>query len=194
LSAALPPQIFTERLLLRAPSAGLAQAVNGFQLRNLAHFAPWDPPYAADYFEPEGVLARLNKAEQDFASGSAYGFWLSRLEAPAELIGKVNVTQISRGPFQSAALGYALDGPAQGQGLMHEALRAVIALMFSQPVRLHRLQAAIRPENSASLAVMQRLGFAQEGLSRRYLFIDGAWRDHASFALLNPEWRDEEAP
>ena len=187
-------QLNTERLLLRAPSAALAPAVNDFQLRNLARFAPWDPPYAADYFEPEGVVARLKKAEQDFAVGSAYCFWLSRLEKPAELIGKVNVTQISRGPFQSASLGYALDGLASGQGLMNEALLAVIAKMFQPPIRLHRLQAAVRPENLPSLGVMQRLGFIQEGLSPRYLFIDGAWRDHLTFALINPAWALDEAP
>jgi len=59
---------------------------------------------------------------------------------------------------------------------------------------LHRLQAAVRPENKPSLAVLQRLGFALEGLSLRYLFIDGAWRDHQVFALLNPSWGDTEAP
>ncbi|MDC8770669.1 GNAT family N-acetyltransferase [Roseateles albus] len=192
--SAVPLQLHTERLLLRAASAALAPAVNGFQMRNLAHFAPWDPPYAADYFEPEGVSARLDKAEQDFAAGSAFGFWFSRLDAPADLIGKVNVTQVSRGPFQSASLGYAIDAQAQGQGLMHEALQAVIALMFAPPVRLHRLQAAVRPENRASLAVMKRLGFAHEGLSRRYLFIAGAWRDHETFALINPDWGLDESP
>jgi ribosomal-protein-alanine N-acetyltransferase len=190
----VPLQLHTERLLLRAASAALAPAVNGFQMRNLAHFAPWDPPYSADYFEPEGVRVRLERAEQDFAAGSAYGFWFSLLEAPADLIGKVNVTQVSRGPFQSASLGYAIDTQAQGQGLMHEALQAVIALMFAAPVRLHRLQAAVRPENHASLAVMKRLGFAHEGLSRRYLFIAGAWRDHETFALINPDWGLDEPP
>lgn len=194
MSAGLPSQLRTERLLLRPPSAALALGVNGFQLRNRAHLAPWEPPYAADYFEPDGVLARLEKAQQEHAAGRAFGFWLSRLEKPAELIGKINLTQVSRGPFQSAALGYALDGLAQGQGLMHEGLRAVIALMFSAPLRLHRLQAAVRPENTASLGLMERLGFEQVGLSRRYLFIDGAWRDHAIFALVNPDWHDDEAP
>lgn len=191
---AVPLQLHTERLLLRAPSAALAPAVHAFQLRNLAHFAPWDPPYAADYFEPDGVGARLDRAAQDFAAGRAYSFWFSRLEQPADLIGKVNITQVCRGPFQSASLGYAIDGQAQGRGLMHEALQAVIALMFASPLRLHRLQAAVRPENTPSLAVLERLGFAQEGLCQRYLFIAGAWRDHATFALVNPDWGLDEAP
>jgi ribosomal-protein-alanine N-acetyltransferase len=52
----------------------------------------------------------------------------------------------------------------------------------------------VRPENRASLAVLQRLGFAHEGLSRRYLFIAGAWRDHATFALINPDWGHDEPP
>jgi ribosomal-protein-alanine N-acetyltransferase len=75
---------------------------------------------------------------------------------------------------------------------MHEALQAGIAEMFSPQVNLHRLQAAHLPENLRSAAVLKRLGFEPEGLARRYLFINGQWRDHVLNALLNP--RFEGAP
>jgi ribosomal-protein-alanine N-acetyltransferase len=69
---------------------------------------------------------------------------------------------------------------------MHEALRAVIDEAFSPRLNLHRIQAAVRPENARSLAVVARLGFDAIGLSPRYLFIAGDWRDHQLFALTNP--------
>jgi [ribosomal protein S5]-alanine N-acetyltransferase len=82
-------------------------------------------------------------------------------------------------------LGYALDAQTQGQGLMHEALQAVIAHAFGS-LNLHRLQAAYRPENTRSGAVLARLGFREIGLSQGYLFIDGDWRDHRLTELINP--------
>ena len=72
--------------------------------------------------------------------------------------------------------------------------QAVVAQVFATGVRLHRLQAAVQPENVASQRVLRRLGFVHEGRSARYLYIDGAWRDHETFALVNADWRDEESP
>jgi len=140
------------------------------------------------------VRARLQLGAEEFAAGTALRYWFARREAPAELVGQIGVSQLARGPFQNASLGYSLDARAQGQGLMHEALQAVIAELFGPRVHLHRLQAAVRPENRRSRAVLQRLGFSAIGLSRRYLFINGAWRDHDLFDLLNPGWPEDQAP
>lgn len=190
----VPTQLVTERLLLRAPSVAMAAAVCDYQLRNREHFSRWDPPYPADYFEREATAERLAHGEQAFAEGSGYRYWFSLRENPAHLIGQANLSQVARAAFQNAMLGYSLDAQVQGAGLMHEALRAIVAQMFAAPVRLHRIQAAVRPENQRSRAVLQRLGFEREGLSRRYLFIHGAWRDHEVFALLNPGWPVDQAP
>ena len=66
---------------------------------------------------------------------------------------------------------------------MREALQATLADAFSPRVGLHRVQANVRPENTRSLALLDRLGFEREGLAREYLFIDGAWRDHVLHEL-----------
>jgi ribosomal-protein-alanine N-acetyltransferase len=68
-------------------------------------------------------------------------------------------------------------------GLMTEALRAAVAYAFSE-LGLHRVEANIQPGNTASTALVRRLGFKQEGLSPRYLRINGEWRDHERWALL----------
>ncbi|MGZ5073057.1 MAG: GNAT family N-acetyltransferase, partial [Usitatibacter sp.] len=75
----------------------------------------------------------------------------------------------------------------EGMGLMAEALRATNAFMF-RTLRLHRIMASYRPENSRSGRLLERLGFAREGLAKDYLFIDGAWRDHVLTSLLNPRF------
>jgi len=188
------PELHSPRLLLRAPAPALQQAVLAFQTRNREHLAPWDPPQPANFLEPEFVRARLQLGAEEFAAGTALRYWFARREAPAELVGQIGVSQLARGPFQNASLGYSLDARAQGQGLMHEALQAVIAELFGPRVHLHRLQAAVRPENRRSRAVLQRLGFSPIGLSRRYLFINGAWRDHELFDLVNPGWPEDLAP
>lgn len=160
-----------------------------YLLRNRAHFARWDPSYPPDYFEPASVTERLAEGERAFTAGSAYRYWFSLHEAPDEVIGQVHISQLARGAFQSAVLGYSLDAQQQGRGLMHEALHALIVEMFGPRVQLHRIQAAVRPENSRSRHVLQRLGFEREGLSRRHLHIDGAWRDHEVFAMINERWQ-----
>ena len=111
------------------------------------------------------------------------------VDAPGRVIGSIHFSQVARGAFHNTMLGYALDAQRQGQGLMHEALQAGIAEMFSPRVNLHRIQAAWRPENARSGAVLSRLGFEDEGLARHYLFINGDWRDHRIAALRNPDFR-----
>lgn len=102
------------------------------------------------------------------------------------IVGIINVSQIVRGAFQAAVIGYSLDGGAQGSGLMTEALEAVIDYGFDG-LELHRLMANYRPENTRSAAVLERLGFVKEGYAKEYLFIDGAWRDHVLTALVRSD-------
>ena len=85
-------------------------------------------------------------------------------------------------------LGYALDEAHVGQGLMSEAIEAGLEEVFSPRVNLHRVQAAYRPENLRSAAVLERLAFRKEGIAPDYLFIDGAWRDHIVTARPNPSF------
>jgi len=182
------------RLLLRAPALSMQAQVLDYHQRNLAFFAPWDPTYPPGFFEPEAVAQRLAQGLEAFVEGTAYRFWLSLANAPERLIGSIHFSQVARGPFQNALLGYSLDEQAQGQGLMNEGLSLAIAEVFGPRVRLHRIQASVQPANRPSLAVLRRLGFASQGLSPRYLFINGAWRDHEVFALLNPHWPDDLPP
>lgn len=180
------PLIVTDRLELLAPEPAFAAEVLAFFERNQAHLAPWDPPRPPG-FDSEGFhRERLTTGAAAFAAGAAWRWWLRLRSDTKGLVGNLQFSQVARGPFQNAMLGYSLDAAHQGRGLMREALQAGIAEVFSAPVNLHRLQANVRPDNLRSLALLERLGFEHEGLARDYLFIDGAWRDHVMMALRNP--------
>ena len=188
-------EITTARLRLVAGDPGLAPAVCEFQRRNRAHFARWDPPTADSFYTLESQSARVALGITAFQNDTAYRWWLidatrcggARLpSSDVEVIGSLHFSQVSRGAFQSAMLGYALDEAYVGQGLMSEAIAAGLEEMFSPRVNLHRVQAAYRPENLRSARVLERLGFHKEGLAPDYLYIDGAWRNHIITSLRNP--------
>jgi len=182
------PRLETARLLLQASTLAMAEEALDFHARNQDHFAPWDSPMPAGFLSLAAQRERLLKSARDFRSGSGFRYWLRLRDDPSGLVGNLSFSSVTRGPFQSAMLGYQIDRALEGQGLMHEALQAGIAEMFSPRVHLHRLQAAHLPENARSAAVLARLGFERIGVSRHYLFINGEWRDHVLNALVNPSF------
>lgn len=103
-------------------------------------------------------------------------------------VGQVTVGQVVRGAAHSASVGYWVDRSVAGRGLGTVAVALAVEEAF-QGLRLHRVEAAVRPENARSRALLARLGFREEGLTRRALWADGAWRDHLLCAL-----RDDEVP
>ncbi len=98
-------------------------------------------------------------------------------EQDGAIVGVATLSQIFRGPLQSAYLGYYAGATFSGQGYMTEGLRLVLDHAFGR-LRLHRVEANVQPENEASLALIDRLGFTREGYSRRYLKIGDRGRDH----------------
>jgi ribosomal-protein-alanine N-acetyltransferase len=185
----MPLPLVTDRLHVVLARPEQAAAHVDFFVRNDAHFRPWDPP------RPVGVHAeafwreQLQRAVDEFDSGTAVRLAGFANSAPERMVLRINLTQIARGPFQSAILGYAVCAAEQGTGLMTEALHAVIGYAFSE-LGLHRIEANVVPENRRSLRLLERLGFERIGLARRYLFIDGAWRDHVQHQLINANFDD----
>lgn len=131
-----------------------------------------------------GLLARGRRP--DFAA------FLIRRRSDDRIVGAIEVSQIVLRSFRSAYLGYQVGAPYARQGYMTEGLGLVLNHGFG-PLRLHRLEANIRPENGASIGLVRRLGFAYEGFSRRYLKIGGRWRDHERWAILAEDWRAHRA-
>ena len=170
-AAAQPP--LKPRVRLSRPSARDAAEFLTAVRRSRRLHNRWvsAPATAAAYRK---YLARSRRPTQ-----AAY---LIRLRASSELVGVVNLSEIVRGNFHSAYLGYYAFAPHHGHGLMAEGLRLVMDDAFRR-LRLHRLEANIQPGNRASRALVRGLGFRREGYSPRYLKIAGRWRDHERWAI-----------
>ena len=147
--------------------------------RSRAFHHPWTkPPQTRAQFRR--YLARSRTP--------AFAGLLIRRNIDDAVVGSVELSQIARGAFQSAYLGYHIGAPFARQGYMREGLRLVLHYAFRQ-LRLHRLEANIQPGNVASLALVEGLGFCREGYSPRYLKLGGRWRDHQRWAILAEDWR-----
>jgi ribosomal-protein-alanine N-acetyltransferase len=183
------PALVTDRLSVVHMAPGHSAQLLDFLHRNEAHLAPWDPPHPVGFDTIEYWEAQCARAVADYEEGLVARWLLFMQGEPDRVIGRVNFTQIARGPFQSCMLGYAIDSDCQGRGLMREALAATITYAFDV-LRLHRIQANYVPSNVRSARLLQRLGFRKEGVAADYLYIDGAWRDHVLTALVNPGFDD----
>jgi [ribosomal protein S5]-alanine N-acetyltransferase len=106
-----------------------------------------------------------------------------------QFVGQLNVSSIIRGSLHSASLGYWIDQRVAGRGVMPTSVAMVVDHCF-WAVGLHRVEVNIRPENTASRRVVEKLGFREEGLRRAFLHIAGDWRDHLSYALTREESAD----
>jgi ribosomal-protein-alanine N-acetyltransferase len=146
---------------------------------------PWTyPPERSDQFDD--LFARSRR--DDFAC------LVSVLTADErDITGVFTISQIVRGAFQSAYLGYYAHQRHANQGLMREAMEQVLDHAFG-PLALHRLEANIQPGNQPSIALARGAGFRLEGFSPRYLLIGGQWRDHERYAITADERAAQKSP
>jgi ribosomal-protein-alanine N-acetyltransferase len=146
---------------------------------------PWTyPPERSDQFDD--LYARSRR--DDFTCLVA-----CLAAEPHEIVGVFTVSQIVRGAFQSAYLGYYAHQRHAGQGLMREAMEQVLDHAFGA-LALHRLEANIQPGNQPSIALARGAGFRLEGFSPRYLLIGGQWRDHERYAITADERAAQKRP
>jgi ribosomal-protein-alanine N-acetyltransferase len=146
---------------------------------------PWTyPPERADQFDD--LFARSRR--EDFVCLLA-----CQSDDAAAIVGVFTISQIVRGAFQSAYLGYYANARHARQGLMREAMEQVLDHAFG-PLALHRLEANIQPGNRASIALARGAGFRLEGYSPRYLLIGGQWRDHERYAITADERAAQKSP
>jgi len=141
---------------------------------------PWlTAPYTSELYRD--LVSRARKP--------SYESYLVCLIETDELVGVINLSEIVRGLFQSAYLGYYAFEPFAGEGYMTEGVTLVLDQAFG-PLGLNRLEANVQPRNKRSSRLVSRLGFRLEGFSPRYLKIGGRWRDHERWAVLADEWNE----
>jgi len=147
-------------------------------LANRAWLQPWEAtlPGGVATFDMRVSIRRLLQQHRD---GAGYPFVM---EYDGEVAGQLNIWGVARGSLCSATIGYWVSERFAGRGITPTAVALATDAAFER-FGLHRMEICIRPENEASLRVVQKLGFRYEGLRRRYIHIDGDWRDHHAFAL-----------
>lgn len=128
----------------------------------------------------------------DRASDRFLGCFVCLRETDA-IVGVANLSEIVRGLFQSAYLGFYSHSAYAGRGLMREGLLLLLRHAFRQ-MKLHRIEASVQPENGRSLGLIRALGFRREGFSPKYLKIGGRWRDHERWAILAEEYKTGAQP
>lgn len=144
------------------------------------HLEPWDPARDESFFTIAGQQAEFDMLLAAQEAGMALPLVLTD---GSQIIGRVNLSGIIRGAFQSANLGYWVDARYAGRGLMTAAVSAV-AQIADQQLHLHRIQAATLLHNVASQSVLTKCGFVEFGVAPDYLRIAGRWQDHRLFQRI----------
>jgi len=147
--------------------------------------APWEPTWAPDELSRAAFRRRIRRYQREIRNDLGYPFFVFR-KADNLFMGGCTLSNVRRGVTQSAAIGYWIGERYARRGHMYAALTAMLPFVFKVLV-LHRLEAACIPENEASRALLVKVGFKEEGRARRYLQINGEWRDHVLFALLEDD-------
>lgn len=175
------------RLYLRPPE--LKDHTEWARLRSAsrAFLTPWEPTWAEDELTRAAFRFRLRRYAEDIREGRSYPFLTFRRDDDT-LIGGITVSRVQRGVAQMCSIGYWVGEPFQGQGYTTDAVATVVRYCF-EDLGLHRVEAACQPHNSASRRVLVKAGFTEEGLARRYLKIDGDWRDHVLYGIIDPKDR-----
>jgi ribosomal-protein-alanine N-acetyltransferase len=176
------PAIVGDGVVLRLPQmsdyaewAALREASRDF-------LTPWEPTWPPDDLTRSSFRRRIKRYAEDQRSDLAYPLFVFR-KADNVLVGGLTLANIRRGCAQTGNLGYWIGASHARRGYMTAAVSCFVPFAF-QTLRLHRIEAACIPSNTASIRLLEKTGFRREGFAREYLCIDGVWQDHLLFARL----------
>lgn len=154
-----------------------AKEMQEYYKRNKEHLSQYEPKRDDNFYSIEAQRQILIESYKQFLNGTCITFGIFK---DKKLIGKIQISSIVTGVFQSGIVGYSIDKEEQGKGYMKEALKLVIEYAFEE-MCLHRLEASTLLDNNKSQSVLKGCGFQEIGINKKYLFINGKWRDHITF-------------
>ncbi|MFW2512215.1 GNAT family N-acetyltransferase [Demequina sp. SO4-13] len=180
-----PPVVTSGDVTLRTLTRRDEHAWNRLRRDNRAWLQQWEATAPPGSTEPTATFRTLVRRERrQWRDESAYPFVI---EFQGEIVGRVSVSSIRWGAERGASIGYWIAESHAGRGITPRAV--AMATEFSFERGLHRIEIAVRPENVASLRVVEKLGLREEGLRQSYLHIDRDWRDHRVYAMTQEEAR-----
>jgi ribosomal-protein-alanine N-acetyltransferase len=176
------PEIYGENHVLRLPRYADYKQWHSLRSESRAFLQPWEPVWRSDELTEGAFRARVVRCGQEYASGLAVPLLLFRRQ-DMTLLGGLTIGYIRRGAAQSCMIGYWMGERHAGQGHMLTGLNLAIPYIYGE-LQLHRIEAACIPDNWKSVRLLEKAGFVREGLLRKYLKINGEWRDHIMFSRL----------
>jgi ribosomal-protein-alanine N-acetyltransferase len=165
------PAIVGAGVTLRVPQSGDFAEWAALREASRAFLVPWEPTWPADDLTRGAFRRRLKRYAEDLRNDLAYAFLIFRNDDNA-LVGGLTLANIRRGVAQAGSIGYWVGEPFARKGYMTAAMRALVPYCFTT-LRLHRLEAACIPANTASVRLLEKTGFQREGYARSYLCING---------------------
>ena len=175
-------RLTTEHLVLRSPHEVSGAELYAYYCDNREYLKAFEPVREDAFYTEAYQSDALEAMRQDWEAQRAYRFFICLSDT---VIGSIALNNVVMGPFRSCFVGYGLSGRYANRGYMTEALQRVVTFAFEE-VKLHRLEGNVMPRNLASRAVLQKCGFTCEGISPKYLNINGVWEDHMHYVRLNP--------
>lgn len=173
-------QIINSEVSLRVVSPDDSEILVEAYLRNREHLAPWEPLRSDEFYTEPFQRADIQQRLEANARDESIPLILASHD---KVVGRFNIGGVSRGPFQSAGLGYWVDKDYLGQGLASAAVRAIVTQARDR-LGLHRLEASTLVHNTASQRVLTNNGFVQIGMAPQYLQIAGHWQDHNLYQVI----------
>lgn len=181
-----PLRLEDDDVLLRPLRHRDARTWRRLRSENAAWLGSWEATSPDPDTPLRGYASMVRQAHRAAREGSGL---LLGIEVGGRLVGMVSLGPVTWGSLRSGAIGYWVDRGHAGRGIVPTAVALLVDHCLLE-MGLHRVEVNIRPENAASLRVVHKLGFRDEGLRERYLHIDGDWRDHRTFALTREDVPD----
>jgi ribosomal-protein-alanine N-acetyltransferase len=179
------PGIAGPGVTLRAPHSGDYAEWSTLRESSREFLVPWEPTWPSDDLTRSAFRRRLKRYAEDQRTDAAYAFLIFRNDGNA-MVGGLTLANIRRGVAQAGSIGYWIGAPFAKKGYMTAAVRALIPYSFTA-LRLHRLEAACIPNNTASIRLLEKTGFKHEGYARGYLCINGVWQDHLLYGRIKDD-------
>lgn len=162
----------------------LAEQVVDYYRRNRDFLEAFEPVRSEEFFSLEYQRAVLKKEMAAYEAKTAFRFYIMSVEQPSKMIGIIGLNNVVWGAFCSAFLGYKLDKDFVNKGYMSAAVKMLTKYAFEE-LGLHRIEANVMPKNKASIRVLEKNQFINEGISKYYLNINGVWEDHIHMVNIN---------
>lgn len=177
-------QLKSKNIELRNLSPEYAQDMLDYYSRNEQYLRSFEPSRDKSFYSYETQRNILMESYKQFIDGSSLDLGIFKNN---KIVGKIKLSNVVYGVFKSGFLGYSIDKDHQGKGYMKEAVNLLINYAFHD-MGLHRLEASTLVDNIKSQRVLKSCGFKELGINEKYLYINGEWRDHITFYLINKEW------